>query len=186
MTDTINFVHDVDTTDKPLPNVIFLDMDGVLCTPRACQASGDSGGGYDYLDPIACLLVRRLCEEANAKLVISSAWRITNSYLSMTSILGAACPRLGRYIWPTYGEDHWRTPNHIYADDTNLYTTSDRGREIQKWLDDHAGQFNRFVILDDMMDMRPLDHHHVLCNLDDGMSLRNFYDALGMLRPGGD
>lgn len=161
-----------------LPNVIFLDMDGVLCNPRACLAMGNIGGGFSYLDPIACMLVKRLCDECNAKLVISSAWRQVFTKEAMQAILNANCPNLGNYIWPS--AQWWRTVTHVHTDDWQQ--TSDRGREIRNWIQNHETKFNNFVILDDMMDMRPLDDNLVKCNPYDGMSWQNYHDAEMLLK----
>jgi hypothetical protein len=160
-----------------LPNIIFLDMDGVLCTPRACVAMGDTGGVYAYLDPIACALVRKLCEDHNAKIVVSSAWRKLYNYLAFGAILDAACPRLGRYLWPD--NEDWRTVSYVPNDDFGSNT--DRGREILDWVKRHETEFNNFVVLDDMMDMRPVDHALVLCNYYDGLSYQNYEDAAKIL-----
>lgn len=165
------------TTTKPLPNIIFLDMDSVLVTPRACLATGNTGGGYSYLDPIACLLVKKLCEECNAKFVISSAWRILHDLSAMAAILSANCPNLGNYIW--CDQVWWKTSHHIHAEPFD--NTSDRGREVKHWIDNHETEFNNFCILDDMNDMRPLQDSLVKCDCYDGMSWQNYFDAEKML-----
>lgn len=162
---------------KPLPNVIFLDMDGVVCTPRACLAVGNTGGGYSYLDPIACMLVKRLCELHNAKIVISSAWRQMFDKEAMEAILSANCPNLGRYIWRSH--EHWRTSDFDF--ETGVSDTSDRGREIKRWIDLHETEFNSFVVLDDMADMRPVQSSLVRCDPYDGMSWQNYKDAEKLL-----
>lgn len=153
-------------------------MDGVLCNPRACIAVGNTGAGYDYLDPIACMLVKRLCEEYNAKLVISSAWRQEYSREAMKAILSANCPNLGRFMW--YDTPHWRTDSMAY--EIGVTETSDRGREIKKWIDQHETQFNNFVILDDMADMRPLQASLVRCCPYDGIGFFQWQAAGKILR----
>lgn len=141
-----------------LPNIVFLDMDGVLCTPRACHAVGQNGL-FSYLDPIACMLLKRLCVETNSKLVISSAWRIGRTLEQFRDILNAACPGLGLFIWNH--EDNWRTGRYA----------SNRGNEIKCWIDLHDTQFDRFVILDDDSDMEPLMNSFVKCDCYDGFGL---------------
>lgn len=163
-----------------LPNIVFLDMDGVLCNPRACLAMGNVGGGYSYLDPIACMLVRKLCDECNARIVISSAWRQEFSKEAMQAILSANCPNLGNYIWPSI--HWWRTT--VCAYEIGVSDTSDRGREIKDWIDNNETKFNNFVILDDMADMRPLQDGLVRCDPYDGMSWHNYYAAERMLMAG--
>lgn len=165
--------------NKPLPNIIFLDMDGVLCTNRACIAMGNTGSGFSYLDPVACMLVRRLCEECNAKIVISSAWRIIHDQFAMRAILNANCPNLGNYVWPS--NIWWRTTTNSYTNFEESCITSDRGREIRNWIQNHESEFNNFCILDDMADMRPLQDSLVRCDVFDGMGYREYHKAEKML-----
>lgn len=163
--------------DKMLPNVIFLDMDGVLCTERACVATGNVGGN-SYLDPIGCALVARLCREHNARLVVSSSWR--HSYTErelMEALLNAAYPNLGSFIWPSH--QWWRTINAVGGDDWR--DTAPRGREIRNWIERHETKFNNFCILDDMDDMRPYQDSLVKCHIDDGIGLGQYRQAAALL-----
>lgn len=163
-----------------LPNVLFLDIDGVLCNPRACLAVGNVGHGYSYLDPVACMLVKRLCDECNARIVISSAWRQMFDKCAMEAILNASCPNLGNCIWPS--STHWRTCDWSYEE--GVTNTSDRGREIKKWIDEHETKFNNFCILDDMADMRPLQDSLVKCDCYDGIGFNQYYQAEKLLMAG--
>lgn len=153
-------------------------MDGVLCTPRACIAMGNTGAGYSFLDPIACMLVRKLCEECNARLVISSAWRQMYDRYAMEAILGASCPNLDRHMFRS--NEWWRTTNCAWEEGFDDQT-SDRGREIKHWIDNNDTYFNNFVVLDDMADMRPVQDSLVRCDPYDGMSLANFLAAKKIL-----
>jgi hypothetical protein len=158
----------------PLPNIIFLDFDGVICNPRACIAMRDTGGVFSYLDPIACHLVKRLCEDNNAKLVISSSWRILYDRYSLQSILNAACPQLGNHMWRG---TEWCTPNHN-GGDGNYFG---RGREIQAWIRNHSTEFNRFVILDDDSDMEPYMDSLVKSDTYDGIGYYQWRKADNIL-----
>jgi hypothetical protein len=158
-----------------LPNIIFLDFDGVICNPRACIATRDTGGVFSYLDPIACLLVKRLCEDNNAKLVISSSWRILYDRFSIRGILDAACPKLGSFM---YSDDKWCTPSHNGG---NGYEFG-RGREIHSWIRNYSTEFNRFVILDDDSDMEPYMDSLVKCETYDGIGYHQWHKAEQILR----
>lgn len=160
-----------------LPNIIFLDMDGCLVTERAEIAMGYRGGGFGYLDPIACNLVKRLCQDYNAWIVISSAWRQEFEREAMQAILNAACQGLGNLIWPSH--HWWRTS--CCAWEEGVSDTSDRGREIKNWIDMHETKFNNFCIIDDMADMRPLQDSLVKCNTDDGIGLAQYLQAVRLL-----
>lgn len=159
-----------------LPNMVFLDIDGVLCTPRACVASGNTGMS-SYLDPVACMLVKKLCVDNNARIVISSSWRSTYDQQAMRAILNAACPALGDLI--VDDKDWWCTRSWVHSDDDD--NTSDRGREITHWIYNNASKFNNLVIIDDMADMRPMQGSLVRCDVYDGLGYRQYSEAEAML-----
>lgn len=153
-------------------NVIFLDIDGVLCTTRACIAVGNTGGCFSYLDPIACLLVKRLCDEHNARIVISSSWRLSYDMYAMQAILNAACAGLGDKMY-CEAEIDWKTSsfNNTTADKHG------RGREIYSWLQKHDDYVNNFCIIDDDCDMEPLMSALVRCNTYDGICFDQYIAA---------
>ena len=160
-----------------LPNIIFLDFDGVICNPRACLAVRNNGM-YSYLDPIACLLVKRLCEDNNAKLVISSSWRIIHDREGIKGILSAACPGLGEYVWDS--ATWWKTTSAVFQND--VHGGCGRGMEIKHWIDNHYAEFQHFVILDDDSDMEPLMESFVKTDAYDGISFMNFLQAEKILQ----
>jgi hypothetical protein len=154
------------------PNIIFLDMDGVLCNARACIAVGNNST-YTYLDPIACLLVKRLCTENNARLVISSSWRNSHNKASFQALLNAACPGLGELVWDD--ERWWKTASMVASNE--WLETSDRGLEIADWVGWNRLSFNNFIILDDMADMRPVQDNLVRCSTYDGIGFFQYEEA---------
>lgn len=162
-----------------LPNIIFLDMDGVLCNPRACLATGNTEGVFTYLDPIACLLVKKLCDECDARLVISSSWRILHDQYSMQAVLNAACPNLGNKM---FFDAKWRTVSGVVSNEENF--DDGRGWEIKQWLDTHSSEFNNFVILDDDSDMEPLMSSFVKCDCYDGIGFHQYRAAKRLLMKG--
>lgn len=153
--------------------VVFLDIDGVLCTPRACFAVGDKGI-FSYLDPIACLLLKRLLVETGAKLVISSTWRKLHPGTSFDAILSAACPGLGTFVYYPFADEEkrkdWRTKD----------LPGQRGGEIQEWLDRHP-EVTHFVILDDDSDMLHLKDKLVQTDAYDGLGFRDYRKARAIL-----
>ena len=153
---------------KPLPNIIFLDIDGVICNPETCIAEGEIAG-YNYLDPVSCRLVRRLCEEYNCRIVISSSWRKLYDQYALQGILGAACPSLGHYM---YTDDRWKTP----------ILSGCRGGEIKTWIDKWCSQFYNFVILVDDSDMEPLMDNFVHTDAYQGFRLKDFIKACEILK----
>jgi hypothetical protein len=51
--------------------IIFLDVDGVLNTPKLIKTYGS-----DFIDDICVALVAKIVRETNAEIVLSSTWRI--------------------------------------------------------------------------------------------------------------
>jgi hypothetical protein len=115
--------------------VIFLDMDGVLCTQRAHRAYAEQAF-MQHLDPVAVRMLARLCKTTEAQLVLSSTWREFHDKSAMTCILMNA----GFGIVPWH--QNWCTPK---------LRNAQRGAEIQSWLEVHKPA--RYCILDDDSDM---------------------------------
>lgn len=124
-------------------NLIFLDIDGVLNSLDSAIAFHSCN--ESALDPISIGLLKRLCEEVDAKIVISSTWRRGRTTKDFVKIFA-------NYGWqeaPVIG----RTP----------IMDSKRGLEIHEW-----SLFNpevtNYVILDDdgsMLDSQLQNFVHV-------------------------
>lgn len=103
--------------------IIFLDIDGVLNTHKSVGRLG-----FDFIDHILVALVARIIEETQAKIVLSSTWRIDEK--DRTTVANALAE---------YGlEIHDLTP---------VMYQEQRRVEIQAWLDQN--HVERFAILDD-------------------------------------
>lgn len=111
-----------------MTKVLFLDVDGVL------NNTASLAEGVDLL-PEKVLLIRHICEQAGASIVISSTWRILFDRQTLHEFLR----RLGL-----------RNINVI--DYTPQLRSGIRGDEIKHWLDNHPDVTN-FVIIDDDSDM---------------------------------
>lgn len=119
--------------------IVFLDFDGVICSPRAFLAQEEVWGSAQralrWADPLACYLVRRLLVKHQAILVVSSTWRACRDQ----------CDRvLGFHELIEFLHDDWRT-----GEDPERF----RGHEIAAWLTEHDNP--PFIILDDDSDMLP-------------------------------
>jgi hypothetical protein len=125
--------------------VIFLDIDGVLCTTRAHVAYA-TGLLMRHYDPTCTRILARLCRETSAKIVLSSTWRLTFNLSHMDALLMNA----GFEDVPWH--QAWRTPDlstsRMYGD----LTDTKRGDEIERWMSQH-GRPERYVIIDDDTDM---------------------------------
>lgn len=157
--------------------VIFLDIDGVLCTLRSHFAHQNRGGLNDAWDQTCCLMVERLCRDHNAAIVVSSTWRIGRKevldlYLSVYG-LASYC----------YGE---KRPNDMFSREVEDYITprldADRGDEIKAWLDKHPN-VTQYIILDDDSDMLPEQMDFLIkCHPYEGFGAMNFVKAEELLK----
>jgi hypothetical protein len=124
--------------------IIFLDVDGVL-NHRGVFFPGN---GPDPLCPKCVERFLRLVEGTEARVVVSSTWRLGIGDNRPVQKLKRACV-LDRM------HDDWRTvdlPNRIA--NGVLLPDQRRGREIAEWLGRHP-EVDRYVILDDDSDMLP-------------------------------
>lgn len=117
--------------------VIFLDIDGVLNSIDTMLAFPDKPHPRsEELDQVSVNLIKRLCTETNAKIVISSTWRKLYSRKEFLEIFE-------RYGWPFF-------PIIGVTDSYNSHGQT-RGHEIQRWLDVNSDV--EYIILDDDSDM---------------------------------
>jgi hypothetical protein len=110
--------------------VLFLDIDGVLNTPKLIRKFG-----FDFIDDILVALVARIVKETEAKIVLSSTWRLEDKDKRLVI---KALANHGLYI-------HDYTP-HIKTEGT----WTERRVEIQTWLDQNT--VTKFAIIDDWAD----------------------------------
>jgi hypothetical protein len=135
--------------------IIFLDFDGVLTNQHT---------DWKTFDPECVKHLKRIIDETNADIVISSSWR-----LNMT----------------TYGLQKLFEPYELQ--DKVIGTIPEleegvfmRGKEIKKWLDNNPT--DNFVILDDDDDMEPLKHKWVQTNFEVGLTEEGATKAIEMLK----
>lgn len=134
--------------------IIFLDIDGVVNSRRTCYAYGQlpHNACDKFFDDTALGMLRTLCSQTNAAIVLSSSWRYSHSHYDLGNEL--------------------KLP---IVDATIMHPTSivPRGEEIQEWLNRHPG-VTQYVIVDDNSDMLPsqLDNF-VQTSFDDGLLFRD-------------
>ena len=118
--------------------VIFLDIDGVICTPRSLRLSGWLGLPMERqrFDPAALFWLRWLVRRSGAELALCSSWRdaFTMDDPVSRALIHTLYGRLARN----------RTPlSHAVPQ----LPSGDKGAEIAAWLAAH--DCTAFAILDD-------------------------------------
>jgi len=147
-------------------NIIFLDIDGVLNTHNHLvkQVEQDSINSYQAqfnFCPESLANLKQIVEETDAKIVVSSTWRI--SYRCVYDD-----PH--RKFWKAIIKNLASIGIHkrIIGITPSLKDTRIRGEEIKAWLSNH--QVDNFVIIDDDSDMSDLMNHLAKCNWCDGIT----------------
>jgi hypothetical protein len=116
--------------------VLFLDVDGVLNTPKLIR-----NFGFDHIDEVLVALVARIVRETGSEIVLSSTWRIQEKDRKLVE---DALSRHGLKIRDctpviTRGSGGWTEGGWVR-----------RHEEIEAWL--QTNEAKRFAILDDFED----------------------------------
>ena len=129
------------TSKRLVGDVLFLDVDGVL----SCWAESP-----EDLEPDKVRRLKRIVDACDPIIVVSSSWQFDPKQLKglvdMIDRIG------GRFGGTTCGDIDCEASDDDFLDIRCL--------EIKGWLD-RNGVPNRFVILDDVGDMGPLQPHLV-------------------------
>ena len=115
--------------------VIFLDIDGVLNSSvydRMCK------GNEGNIDQTRLPLIKKIVDETNAKIVLSSSWR------SHWSKDASRCDSVGKELDILFASCQLEI-----FDKTPEVPENDRAEEIRTWLNQNQTA-ERFVILDDI------------------------------------
>ena len=117
-------------------NIIFLDIDEVVCTNR----SRFIYNRMSAFDEISCRFLLKLCEEFNCKIVLHSSWRLHRDGIDLfLEEVNSTLPELLEYIMD--GHKKRATNPEIY----------DRLESIDDWLFKYNEEENvaNFIIIDD-------------------------------------
>lgn len=146
--------------------VIFLDYDGVVNTLWFQEVNGEPNFNFPNDNQVnniqAIAWLNKLCRETGAKIVVTSTWRMSDNYKEClyNAGLNESIEILGA---------------------TKILGTK-RGLEIQQWLDDNKKlNIEKFVILDDDMDMEHLIEHLIVTDTSIGINYHTYFEALNML-----
>lgn len=140
--------------------IIFLDIDGVLVTPRT---EADIIGDYARFDFECVAALNQLTNLTGAKLILSSSWRV-----------GEDIGKLRTYFTSQ------RVTGDL-VDMTPIDPLSDREKEISDWLETRPKR-PRFVILDDDPYFKELASFHILTNSQSGLTDEDVESSLRILQ----
>ena len=146
--------------------IIFLDYDGVVNSLWFQDVNGEPNFNFPSDDKVnntqAIAWLNKLCRETGAKIVVTSTWRNADNYKECLYNAG-----LNKNI-------------DILGKTKKLGTK--RGIEIQKWLDENKNlNIEKFVILDDDMDMEHLIDYLIVTDGLIGMTYYTYDRAKKML-----
>ena len=151
---------------KKPTNILFLDVDGVLVNRKSLMRhSGIDAKG----DPDCVAALNRIIAETDARVVVSSCWRI-----------GTTLPWLRETLrsWGVRAKVIGKTPDFKF--------TTPRGHEIEAWLAEFSKgrEVGRIVILDDDADMDGLSKFLVQTEFEPGLTDDDAGQAIKILKGG--
>lgn len=150
--------------------IIFLDIDGVLCTPRSHLAySVNKNSEWKKWDPTSAALIARVCQETGAKLVISSTWRLPHHRSELFESLVEY--GLTKYVFGDLSDDKsgWLTPDCILES---------RGYEIRQWVERFKP--STYLIVDDNLDFDS-DQNYLITDASEGFGAKDYRYCLKFL-----
>lgn len=133
----------------PTSPILFLDFDGVICTTAAYVAF------RQHDDPVACGLIKKLCDEHNCRIVVTSTWRNGDK----------ALPLLAAHHLLDYLHDDWKVESQ----------NESRSRAIINWLNEHP-EHTEYIIIDDERCDYTVEQKKWFVHIDmyEGFGLRDF------------
>lgn len=125
-----------------MTKIIFLDIDGVICTHRAHVGQNSSAIPMEAFDREGVGLLNALVRYApDTKFVLSSSWRQHFTQVEMEERLIAAG-------WTGRFHEDWKTKKLLPQ---KMSMSVQRGDEVAEWLNRHP-DIDTYVILDDNSD----------------------------------
>ena len=152
--------------------VIFLDVDNVL-NYVGCKYTL---GNMYFVDDEKLLLVKNLCDETNAKIVLSSTWR-KGFYDLENGQSNTKDAQDYLQLVKKFNEYELEIFSH-----TPMLDEKNRGLEIENWLKNWKGEpIEKFVILDDMQNMKPYGKYLIQTSMMTGLKEKHIKKALTIL-----
>ena len=149
--------------------VIFLDIDGVLCTQNHWKPEVIAEDGYSEFNAKCIDNLNKLIEQTQAKVILTSSRRINKTVVEFQAILQRRC-----FSGKLAGKINEKTQLDSAA----------RSEEIVEWLEKN-GEPGKYVILDDDAQLaqlrQPYKQHWVRTTYHRGLDEEALERALQML-----
>ena len=156
---------------REVVKVIFLDIDGVLNYKNFKKVVC----GFIFVDDEKVKLLKKIIDRTEAKIVLSSSWRMDRFYESKRekprdyNLYQRLVKKLKEYDLTIYSH-------------TPILTGGYRGKEICQWIQDWQGELiESFVILDDDNDMKPYMDRLIQTSWETGLTQEEVERAVEML-----
>lgn len=165
-------VHAV-VSGRGAKRIVFLDVDGVLIN-LACFSLGGAkrSGSHSQAHPDCVRELNRITDTTGARIVVSSVWR-HGGLKRIRDILRS---------WGVTGKVIGITPDLCRAPkDSAIIIATERGDEIQAWLDTTRFNVETFVILDDDADMKHLKPRLIQSTFEKGLTPEHADRAIALL-----
>lgn len=143
----VESIPQLDWSEPLLTKIIFLDIDGVLNrlgTPQQGRTT-EKWEGLIGMEPELVTRFNRLVRETEAKVVLSSTWRLSKTWREDMRQNGLDFEFLDR------------TP-HLHAGEGPTYRHLERGAEVEHWLCEYlstGAPVQKYAIIDDDSDFMP-------------------------------
>lgn len=161
--------------------IIFLDMDGVIATPRVIRH------GLWSCDPECQKNLKLILDKTDAEIILSSSWRM--------GTLGETFKLLNENQFDFSDRITGMTPR-LYSGENVKFQHIPRGMEIEEWIDTNVhtkklsgmiykelGVDYNYVILDDDIDMLYHQRHNfVNTDWETGLTEEDAYRAINILQ----
>lgn len=123
------------------------------------------------IDPDAVVLLNEVLTRTNARVVISSTWRLNRAVFETRGGLYACLIRAGV---------RERTPDNHYTffDVTPHVPAGSRASEIKRWLHSYESLVDRYAVVDDDADLSALDQSKVVWTDQETGIMRETVEAL--------
>lgn len=150
--------------------IIFLDIDGVLINEVSAIGTKMSPVCGWLPDPNCVKALNRIVRETDAKICVSSTWRLSQSIDDLAGML-----------------DEWNVEGEVIGKTPYLYANCLRGDEIKKWIDEYESEREKvtgMVILDDNFDMGDVMCYLCLTDAEAGLTEDDADYAIKVLNTG--